>query len=252
MRLFLIIAFIVIGIGSTRATDKFVVASNAWTAAYAKEAGLTNVKILAPAEMLHPSEYELSVEDILLIKKADWVIVGGYELLVKYIKKNRFMDSSKLLSIKTSYNYNEIKQSVLVIADKLDTRDVAMKNLTELKLSIKKHRTKYQENGWDNVPVLVHFFQQSFANELGLTVAGIYGPAAPEAFEIAGIMRLDFDLIIDNVHNPVGQSIERSSKKIERIELLNFPGTINTRRLLDVINYNVKTVEQTMKKIESN
>jgi len=48
-----------------------VIASTTWTAAFADIAGVDDVTPLAPADMKHPPEYELTVSDIKKLPKAN-------------------------------------------------------------------------------------------------------------------------------------------------------------------------------------
>ena len=59
--------------------EKLVLASTTWVAALAEAAGAQNVRILAPAKLRHPPEYELKPSDLALVSKADYVLYAGWE-----------------------------------------------------------------------------------------------------------------------------------------------------------------------------
>ena len=58
-----------------------ILATNSWTAAFAKMAGVDSagmiIQQLAPADMEHPPEYELKPSDVKIIRDADLLIYAG-------------------------------------------------------------------------------------------------------------------------------------------------------------------------------
>ncbi|MGC9341480.1 MAG: hypothetical protein ACP5E3_02165 [Bacteroidales bacterium] len=221
-------------------TEGGIIATNAWTAAYALAAGMQNVTVLAPYEMVHPSEYEMRAGDIARIKNADLVIYAGYETMIGQIKTGLDLPEEKLLAIATSYNYEEIEQSVMQIAKAQQTETTAQKNLEEIKKLLEHSTESFRESGLDTIPVLVHFFQQSFAAETGLNSIQIFGPAPPEPKQILELTRTEAALILDNAHNPVGGPLRETMETAKYVELINFPGLYGTRTLGDVIEYNTE------------
>lgn len=216
-----------------------VVATTGWTAAYALAAGATNVSVLAPYEMVHPSEYELRPGDIGRLGKARLIIYAGYEVMVDQIKTGLEIPEEKLLKITTSYNVEEIEKAVMLIANKLGTEQTAIKNIEEIKMLMDNGRFKVHETGRDSRPALVHFFQESFASELGIKAVGIFGPGTPEPKQILIMTKTKAELIIDNAHNPVGGPVKEILNTADYILLLNFPGMYQTRTIADVLRYNV-------------
>ena len=100
-------------------------------------------------------------------------------------------------------------------------------------------RIDVHKKGIDKLPVLVHFFQDSFAKEMGIIPSMIFGPAPPEPKQIMEMARTNATLILDNAHNPVGGSVKEILKNGEYKLLLNFPGLYQTRTIADVIRYNI-------------
>jgi zinc transport system substrate-binding protein len=216
-----------------------VIATTSWTAAYALTAGATDVSVLAPYEMVHPSEYELRPGDISRLSKTNLIVYAGYEVMIGQIKAGLKIPEEKMLKISTSYNYTEIEESVMLIAKRLGTEQTAKKNLEEIKQLLLKGRIEVHQKGLDEQPVLVHFFQESFARELGIKPALIFGPAPPEPKQILEMARTHAVLIMDNAHNPVGGSVKEILKNGDYKLLLNFPGLYQTRTISDVIRYNI-------------
>lgn len=216
-----------------------MIATNAWTAAYVLAAGVTNISVLAPYEMVHPSEYELRPGDIGKLAKTDLIVYAGYEVMVNQIKTGLAIPDDKLLLISTSYNFNEIATSVMLIAKKTGTEQTARKNIEEIRQLFEKGRSVVQEMGLDKEPALIHFFQKSFADEMGLNSINIFGPAPPEPKQILSLRNTGATLILDNAHNPVGGSLKETLRNADHILLLNFPGLYQTRTIADIIRYNI-------------
>lgn len=220
-------------------SSKGVIATTSWTAAYAIAAGATDVSVLAPYEMVHPSEYELRPGDIGRLSKTKLIVYAGYEVMVSQIKAGLKIPEEKMLKISTSYNFTEIEESVMSIAKRLGTEQIAKKNLEEIKQLLLQGRIDIHKKGLDKQPVLVHFFQESFAKELGINPLLIFGPAPPEPKQILEMAHTNAVLIIDNAHNPVGGSVKEVLKNGDYKLLLNFPGLYQTRTIADVIRYNI-------------
>ena len=236
----LIILCCLASVGYARQSSKEVVATTSWTAAYAIAAGAANVSVLAPYEMVHPSEYELRPGDIGRLSKTGTIVVfAGYEVMINQIKSGLKIPEDKMVQISTSYNYAEIEKSVMLIAKLLGTEQTARKNLEEVKQLFINGRRMIHKNGLDKQPVLVHLFQESFARELGITPVMIFGPAPPEPKQILEMAHTNAVLIIDNAHNPVADSVKEILKKEKYKTLLNFPGLYQTRTIADVIRYNI-------------
>jgi len=219
-----------------------VIATTSWTAAYALAAGATKVSVLAPSEMVHPSEYELRPGDISRLSKANLIVYAGYEVMVDQIKSGIKIPEGKMLKISTSYNYAEIEESVLQIAKRLGTEQIAKKNLDEIKQLLLNGRIEVQKRGLNKGKILVHFFQESFARELGINPAMIFGPAPPEPKEILEMAQTKAVLILDNIHNPVGGAAKDILQNADYKLLLNFPGLNKTRTIADVIRYNIDQI----------
>jgi len=243
MRFRLVILLSCIGLSActTQPTArKGVIATTSWTAAYAIAAGASDVSVLAPYEMVHPSEYELRPGDIARLSKTNLIIFAGYEVMVEQLRTGLKIPEEKFIRISTSYNFTEMEESVILIARKLGTEPIARKNLAEIRQLLLDGRDAVQQQGFENKPVLVHFFQESFARELGIHTYTLFGPAPPEPKQILEMAKTNAVLIMDNAHSPVGGSVKEVLKDADYRLLLNFPGLHQTRTLADVIRYNTK------------
>ena len=225
------------------AQDKVrVVVTSSWTAAYAQLAGIDDYEMLAPSDMQHPSEYEIQIEDIRKLKNADLIICGGYETMMEKIRTGLQIEPEKTLQIQTDYNLEHINNSVRKIANKVKTSEQAEKNLSRVNSLFEESRARIEESGVSEVPVITQFFMKAFSDELGLKVAGFFGPRQLEAFDIQDMMKLDFELILDNAHNPSAQPLVETRKEARIAYLINFPGMGETESLEDVVRYNVDKI----------
>jgi len=219
-----------------------VVASSSWTAAYIRAAGISEVDILAPSDMQHPSEYELNIDDIKKLRNTDLIVCGGYEIMMEKIRTGLNIDSGKIVQIKTDYNLEHIRSSIRTIAAKMGTENIATKHIEEIERVFNASKERIRQAGIDQHPVLVQFFIQPIARELDLDVADIFGPRPLEVFDIRDLMNQNFSLILDNAHNPVSAPLVETRPGIKVVYLINFPGKDGTESLADVIQYNVDRI----------
>lgn len=224
----------------SEAPDAGVVATNAWTAAYALAAGASEVRVLTPYEMIHPSEYELRPGDIAHLSDAGVVIYAGYEIMIDQIRTGLKIPDEKMLQIYTSYNLDEMEASVMRIAARLGTEELARKNMAGIRKSMEEARHAVTEHTLDEETAAVHAFQQSFVSGIGIETVAVFGPAPPEPRQILDISKTNASLIIDNAHNPSGGALKETMSNADYLVLLNFPGMHQTRTIQDVIAYNTR------------
>ena len=220
--------------------DSLVVATTSWTAAFARAAGIENIRVLAPYELQHPPEYELRPSDIEAVSRATLIIYAGYEVMVKRLTEAVGAEHVKLVQITTDHRMETIRQSVRKIAGAAGTEERAEKNLREIEAFF---------DGWKReiavgTPVLVHFFQRPLAEELGFEIAGVFGPAPLEARQIAELSGKNPGLIIDNRHNPIGSPLKETLPGVPYVLFINFPGSEEEGSLLDVLRSNREALRQ--------
>ena len=236
----IIVFLLLAGCSEPAKMDAMVVATNSWTAAFARAAGARNIVVLAPFEMEHPSEYELRAADIRVITHARLIIYAGYETMVKRLQSGMDLKQEVLLKIDTDYSMTMIEKSVMDIAQRLGTEKTALQNIDSIRHVLAEGKTRLDNSGMNSTPVLVNFFQQSIVKEMGFTIAGVFGPASLEAGDIERMSKPESGLIVDNEHNPVGIPLSKVKTGVKYIQLLNFPGRHQTITLQDVITYNVR------------
>ena len=224
-----------------------VIATNGWTASFAELAGAENLEVLAPYEMKHPPEYELSLSELQRVAKADYIVFAGYEVMMKRIKEALGSDSSvQLIQIKTINSYPVISESVMKIAAALGTEESARSNLQVVQDFLADWKAELADN--DKLKdVVVHFHQQGPAKNLGLVPALTFGPSAPSLMQIGDVLKIKPQIIIDNLHNPVAAPFLEQSPRPAIIQWINFPGTAGTVSLLDVMEYNRDQLAKVLK-----
>lgn len=217
-----------------------VLATNSWTAAYARAAGIENVDQLAPSSLLHPSEYELQITDLEKIKNADLIIYAGYEVVMTEIRQSLKIDEKKFMKIETGYGEQQVVDPIMAIAVAAGTETEAKAEIEKLQKIYADARVSIEKAGLKGKPVFVHFFHKALAVSLGLLPAAVIGPAPLELFNLGELAKKEAVVIIDNAHNPIAQPLSEIKKGIPIVEWLNFPGTQQTTTLEDVLTYNVR------------
>lgn len=241
-----VLLLLIVGVVSPLvAKDKIkVLATNSWTAAFVKMAG-GEAEQLAPSSMTHPPEYELKPSDVQKIRDADLLVYAGYEVLMKTVFDRFDKSEDQLIKINTSYSPVILERSVLAIAEKLGTVDIAKRNISEYKKEIVSARKRLKAARLLGASVIVHFHQKPLAEILGFKILGVYGPQPFEVKQIRKFGKMKPKLIIDNAHNPMADPLERILK-LDAIELVNFPefpnpdGTVTPDTLTGVLKYNVE------------
>jgi zinc transport system substrate-binding protein len=216
-----------------------VVVTNGWTASFASLAGAENVQILAPYEMKHPPEYEISLKEMQMVADADYLIFAGYETMMSRIKVALGDESDlALIQITTVNSQKMIHESVMKIAVALGTETEAEKNLKEVDIFFDLWRSDLTLHKELLNSVAVHFHQQGLAASLGFNPALVFGPAAPSLSETRTVLNEKPMLIIDNYHNPVSAFFLEMKEKPAIVQWINFPGSEGTTSLFDVLEYN--------------
>ena len=226
--------FVLIGGGLTAQS---VVASTAWTGAFARVAGADEVRVLAPFDLSHPPEYELRPSDIRTVMNADLVIYAGYENMVERLVEAAGQSDAETIQIQTIHSVPVMTRSVLSIARALGTEETAGRNLDRLVEFLDEWSREVGDYEYDGQPVVAHFHQQALARQLGMNVVGVFGPAPLEARQIDELTRMEPALIIDNGHNPVAEPIAETTQAAVSV-WYNFPGIEGTRTLMEIFELN--------------
>ena len=95
--------------------------------------------------------------------------------------------------------------------------------------------------------MLVNFHQRPLVESLGFSILGVFGPQPLSPADISKLGKMNPDLIIDNIHNPIASPLEEILNR-NAVILINFPqypmkdGTRAPAGLLDVARFNVDRI----------
>ena len=214
------------------------VASTSWVWAIAQMAGLEDVATIAPANLKHPPEYEITADDMLKVSECELFMSAGYERMMKTISKAAGVDESKIVKVKTTNTVENLSKMVDMLAEKAGTQKTAKKNIEEYKKLIADMSAKVKASGLEQKTFYVHKDQMPLATDLGLTIAGTFGSAPLTAEQLDEIAANKYDYIIDNVHNPVAGPAKQVSPDTKIIIWRNFPEKLEKKALYNVVKKN--------------
>ncbi len=214
-----------------------VVASTEWTAAFARAAGIPEVRVLAPAASRHPAEYPLRPSDLRAVAAADALIFAGYEAMAARLREVAPKDAT-VLRIDTDYSLATLRGSLEALRAAGGTTETAAASLRAIALEYAAWRAELAARDLAGAPALVHRFQEPLARELGFEVVAVFGPLPPQAAALASLAEAEVALIIDNHHNAVAAPLAEVHAPAPVVAFLNFPGAAGTATLLDVVRHN--------------
>ena len=221
-----------------------IVASTSWTAAFADIAGADNVETIAPATLRHPPEYEVTVSDIQKITASDLFIYAGFERMMKTLGDS--IDGTKMMRIASNNSIATVTSETAKIAERLGTEEKNKARLALYVNAIRDAKAEIERRGKSNAKVLCHKHQRYLAADLGFTVTETFGPEAVTANQIANAKTDGYDIIIDNMHNPVGSPLAEVAPNAAYIVWRNFPDKVERNALLHVIRENIGTLMKAM------
>ncbi|MDC7242979.1 MAG: ABC transporter substrate-binding protein [Sphaerochaetaceae bacterium] len=225
----------------TKEVESNYVASTSWTASYAYVGGLDNVISIAPADLVHPPEYEILPSDIKKIQKSKAFIFAGYEVMMDTLSKN-IIDEDIKLQIQTVNTLDNIKSQAKAISEKYGTQEKSNFRVHEIEDLYAYAKEEIKKKGLDKKNSYVHFHQVAFAKSLGLNVVGSFGPNSVSTKNIEEISKLDNVLIIDNVHNQLASPLEEVNTNATKIVWRNFPNVNTDDALFNMLKENIDTL----------
>ncbi|MGD1815476.1 MAG: ABC transporter substrate-binding protein [Pleomorphochaeta sp.] len=214
------------------------VASTSWTASFAYVGGLDNVINIAPADLVHPPEYEILPSDISKIQQSQAFVYAGYEVMMKTLSDNLINDDIRV-QINTVNTLDNIKAQAEKISEKYNTQDKSKIRVQEIEDLYNNARKEIKEKHIDQMNAYVHFHQVEFAKSLGLNVVGSFGPNAVSPKNIEEISKLDNALIIDNIHNPLAAPLTEVNKDAKLVVWRNFPNNCEDQALYKMLKGNI-------------
>jgi len=218
-----------------------IVASTSWTAAFADIAGADQVKIIAPANLQHPPEYEITVDDIQTIEKSQYFIYAGFERMMKTL--GDAVGQTQMVKITCDNSIETVSKESRKIAEIWGSQKECEKRLSEYVAAITNAKADLEKRGLSGAKVLCNKNQTYLAKDLGFEIAAVFGPGPVTSDQIADAKTGNYDFIIDNVHNPQGSPLAEVAPNAKYLVWRNFPEKVERDALLKVIKGNIKTLE---------
>ncbi len=222
------------------------VASTSWVASICQIAGIDDMKIIAPSDMKHPPEYEITPNDIYVISNAKLFMHAGYEIMMDTIRKAGEVDSEKVIKVKTTNTLENITDMVKKISEKAGTQDEAEKRLARFTEVFEQCKNRIMASDLKDMEVFVNINNEETVRNLGLKIAGTFGPGPMDSEQLSLAAREKFIVVIDNYHNPVAAPISKVSPQSKVVEWKNFPETMKNDALGNLIEENVSKLLNTL------
>ena len=220
------------------AAPKKVVASTSWAAAFADIAGADEVESIAPVNLRHPPEYEITVSDVQKISDSEVFIYAGFERMMKTLG-SKVPNKGTSVQIVLDNSLATVKESTLKIAQELGTEDIQKARFAEYEKLVKDGQKKALKKKLNKKKVICNKNQTYLAKELGLEIVAVFGPGPVSSEELLEAKKAGYDLIIDNIHNPTGKPITEVLPKAKYIEWRNFPEAVEHDALKKVVAKNI-------------
>ena len=120
---------------------KKVVASTSWAAAFADIAGADEVESIAPVNLRHPPEYEITVSDVQKISDSEVFIFAGFERMMKTLG-TKVANKGVSVQVTLDNSLATVKASTLKIAEVLGTEDIQKVRFAEYEKLVKDGQKK--------------------------------------------------------------------------------------------------------------
>lgn len=211
------------------------VASTSWVASIAELAGIDDVQTIAPVNLKHPPEYEITADDMLKVSEAELFMHAGYERMVKVISAAADVPQEKMIKVKTTNTEKNLSNMVKMLSEKAGTEQLAQKRYAQYEKLINETRAKIIELGLDKKTVYANINQAELAEDLGLNITATFGPGPLTADQIELAADNKYDIIIDNIHNPVASPALEVSPSSTLLVWRNFPETKEKNALYNVL-----------------
>ncbi len=186
----------------------------------------------------------MTVSDIQKITASDLFIYAGFERMMKTLGDS--IDGTKMMRIASNNSIATVTSETAKIAERLGTEEKNKARLALYVNAIRDAKAEIDRRGKSNAKVLCHKHQRYLAADLGFTVAETFGPEAVTANQIANAKTGGYDIIIDNVHNPVGSPLAEVAPNAAYIVWRNFPDKVERNALLHVIRENIAALMKAM------
>ena len=179
----------------------------------------------------------MTVSDIQKIAASDFFVYAGFERMMKTLGTS--VGTVQMIRIANNNSIATVTSETAKIAEKLGTEKENEARLALYVNAIREAKAEIERRGKSNAKVLCHTHQRYLAADLGFTVAAIFGAEGVTANQIADAKSGGYDIIIDNVHNPVGSPLAEVAPKAVYVVWRNFPDKVERNALLRVVQENI-------------
>ena len=221
-------------------TKNAVVASTSWTAAFADLAGINDVTTIAPTSLRHPPEYELTVQDLQTIASSSVFIYAGFERMMQTIGTSA--GAAKMVQIPCDNSIATVQQNAKTLSALFHTEQQSERRVQKYIEEIEAAKKTLAASGLAKKRVFCNINQTYLAEDLGLNIAQTFGPAPVTSLQIADAATEQYDIIIDNIHNPVGSPLAEVTPQALYLTWRNFPEQVEKDALLNMVRQNIQAL----------
>lgn len=240
-RLFAFVLLVSCLVSSSALAAPVVAAATGWAAALAKAAGARDVVVIAPESLQHPPDYDPKPSDLLRLKDARFILLGGFEGFAQRLR-DAAGSNARMIEVRLLNDPETIHAEVLRLADLFGTRPEAEAYLQEFDAEYARLHTRLRDHfAAQGNRAAAQKFMSVWAGFAGLELVGTYGPGPVQPSDMLRLSAENPDLVLDNAHMPSGAPIaEAANAPLYR--MINFPPP--GMELLDVFRINAQTLLQ--------
>lgn len=205
----------------TRPIAPHVVASTSVAGALARAAGATDVRLLAPASLRSPAEYEPKETELAAARDADLVLYAPGDGFAARLR--RAAPDAKLLRVTLPSSPAAISAEVMRIARRLGTTSAAARWITRFRASYRRLSASLRAGqGAVRRRVVAHRATTRWAAFAGARLVGTFGPAALTPPQVAQLKRVAPAIVLDDAASPIGRALR--SLGVPIVAVSNVPG----------------------------
>ncbi|MFY1692899.1 ABC transporter substrate-binding protein [Plantactinospora sp. WMMB782] len=198
-----------------------VVASTSWVGSLAKAAGVTDITVVAPANVQHPPDYDPKPSDLAAVAGADYVLFAEFDGFAAKLK-DAAGGKGQLVPVELENTPAKIRSEVTRLGGLFGTADKAAAWLT----TFDREYANFSSGLKDVAPIppktaVSHLFMAYWAEIVGFQVVGTYGPQPVSAGQLAELTAKKPAVVLANAHLP-GANPEIPGAK--RVDIVNYPG----------------------------
>lgn len=224
-----------------------VIASTTWIGALATAAGASDVKVIAPADLQHQSDYDPKPSDLALLADADFVLLGGFEGFADRLREASGSDA-EVVEVEAANVPATIHAEVRKLAELFGTTEAAEAWIADFDERTELLRDEISEALPTPAPtVIVHVFMQPWVEFAGVETVGMFGPEPVSAAQLAEFTSEAPDLIFDNAHVPSGTTLDDLGAT--KVSLINFPSA--SLDLIEVFENNTRSILAAFEELSS-